>query len=248
MLVNTGSGNDYILVNPSVKIPVSIDGGSGDDVIIVHGVGPVTIRGGSGNDYIETDSPNIVLVDGGDGIDIIHHNGTTPGVIRGGSGDDTITSDSSTDTIYGDAGDDIITVHGNDTIYLGTGNDVVRIGPDAFGSTIYGNDDAGDRDFLVFSATEGSDIVRVERGSGAKQINITTNGKTLTTYGVEDANLSLGLGSDTITITDLIGGGMTSLTVSFGKRVTVNGTKIDKVDMGDIGLTYQGSGTPSSPT
>ena len=47
-----GPGNDTIVIDPKIRIPVKILGGDGDDVII-GGSGPTILLGGPGNDLLE---------------------------------------------------------------------------------------------------------------------------------------------------------------------------------------------------
>jgi LysM repeat protein len=76
--IRTNGGNDNVSVDPNVQIPVTIEGGDGND----------TIQGGAGLDHI----------DGGAGDD----------VIRGGKGNDTIETGSGNDTVRGEGGDDTV--------------------------------------------------------------------------------------------------------------------------------------------
>ncbi len=88
---NFGTGNDYVLVNDSVKLPVYLDGGSGDDVIIYRGSNPSsTLNGGSGADYIEASGPAAVAIDAGTGDDVVNHTGAGTATILGNDGNDVI--------------------------------------------------------------------------------------------------------------------------------------------------------------
>lgn len=92
----TGAGNDTVVVDSDVKADITVDGGSGNDVIIggggddhlIGGKGKDTIDGGDGNDYIS----------GGDG----HDN------IKGGRGNDVILGGKGFDLIEGGTGFDVI--------------------------------------------------------------------------------------------------------------------------------------------
>ena len=237
--INSGSGNDYIYIKDNVKLPVFIDGGSGEDVILCYSQGPVTIRGGEGNDYIEYNGANVVYVDGGAGDDIINYKGTTPTIIHGGDGNDTITAGPGSDVIYGEGGDDIISpAGGTDRIYTGTGNDVVRLGFESLGSTIYADNGVGETDFVVMMATDKNDTITMQRGGGTRQIDVIGNGKSLTTFGVENISIDAGAGADNVTIYDLADSGISSISVSMGLRSTVNGTRVEMIDVdGDPATT-----------
>ena len=118
--IDGGKGNDTIILS-GITSDMYIDGGAGDDIIRLDGVGAggalstgnAQIRGGTGKDTIY----------GGSGADdIFGENGDD--TIYGGAGNDVIEGGVGDDVIYGDAGND--TIHGNegnDLIYGGAGND-----------------------------------------------------------------------------------------------------------------------------
>jgi hypothetical protein len=115
--INTGSGNDYIYIDPGIDIPANIHSGNGNDVI----------RGGAGNDTIIS----------GDGNDFIFGKGGN-NIIEAGSGRDTVQGDVGNDTLMvgngndsvvsGGGVDSITTGNGNSTILAGWGHDYVTIG------------------------------------------------------------------------------------------------------------------------
>ena len=84
--VNALGGNDRVDA-ANIDLPMTIDGGDGDDVIL-GGAGHESIFGGSGNDTIF----------GGKGDDVIH----------GGDGNDYISGGAGRNALYGDAGNDQI--------------------------------------------------------------------------------------------------------------------------------------------
>lgn len=91
----TGDGDDRVIVDANVKADITVDGGSGDDVIIGGG-GDDNLRGGSGNDVIAGRGGND-RISGGIGNDIID-GGAGFDDIDGGKGldrikDDVITTD-----------------------------------------------------------------------------------------------------------------------------------------------------------
>jgi hypothetical protein len=95
-LVNAEAGDDQIRVSPSVSIPITLRGGSGDD-ILVGGSGPDSLSGGAGRDKLVGRSGNDALFGGsaedrlfgGPGNDILH----------GGPGNDHLAGGSGTNVI-----------------------------------------------------------------------------------------------------------------------------------------------------
>ncbi len=211
------SGDDQLTLQPSVTIPLTADGGSGND----------TLTGGSGDDEItgERDSD---VVTGGDGNDTLFgFNGSD--WLDGGDGDDVLDGYRNADTIIGGPGNDtILAGSGQDLVDAGAGDDFINSGPTdptdtqtklseedtVFGrggdDTIFtgkaddsvvagsGNDsiDGGDGWDTVFGE-EGEDTIRLAEQAGGGQDNdfITL------AHSDEDrtAVVTGGLGDDTIT-------------------------------------------------
>jgi Ca2+-binding RTX toxin-like protein len=110
-----GAGNDKFTVGPSVKVPVTGTGGTGNDRL-QGGSGDDTIAGGVGNDRLH----------GGNGSDTVR-GGQGRDREDGGKGNDTLTGDQSHDVLNGGAGRDLIRGGpGHDTIHGGPGRDVEK--------------------------------------------------------------------------------------------------------------------------
>jgi Ca2+-binding RTX toxin-like protein len=163
-----GLGNDSLhVVNNGIGIK-SLDGGVGDDVLIVEGVGTATLTGGDGSDSLNGGDGNDQLdggagadtLAGGDGYDIAGYWGATAGVSidltkasstwTGDAQGDAFTSIEAifltnfADTFRGDANaNTVFGGSGNDQIFGGGGNDSL-IGED-------GND--------TIQGGEGNDVV-----------------------------------------------------------------------------------------
>ncbi len=125
--VNGGEGNDQIIVadrgeTGDVVGSALLEGGSGNDTITVTGLAPnVTIKGDSGEDTLSAGMSS-VTIDGGDGSD----------TITGTLEDDTLIGGGGSDSIKGFAGpDDIDGGDGNDDIDGGSGNDNIDGGDGA---------------------------------------------------------------------------------------------------------------------
>lgn len=94
--VRTRGGSDIVITTPNVTHLMTIDGGSGNDLLI----------GGGGRNVIH----------GGLGHDVIH----------GGGGDDLLFGDDGNDDIFGGSGNDVLVGgNGNDILDGGTGRDVL---------------------------------------------------------------------------------------------------------------------------
>jgi Ca2+-binding RTX toxin-like protein len=81
--VNTGAGNDTVILGRTVPVPATIRGGEGDDVLI-GGAGNDKLIGGPGNDELNGRGGNDLLV-GGPGNDSLI-GGPGDDVLRGGPG------------------------------------------------------------------------------------------------------------------------------------------------------------------
>lgn len=93
-----GNGDDTILADASVTIPLLINGGSGNDSIV----------GGSGNDTIDGGGNNDTI-DGGAGADLL----------EGGDGNDRLVGNTQNDTMFGQAGNDTMVGNGGLDIFDG---------------------------------------------------------------------------------------------------------------------------------
>ncbi len=94
--VNSGSGDDTVVVAKGVPVPVTMRGGSGNDTL-VGGDGPDKLVGGAGDDRLSGRGGND-LIFGGDGADLIV-GGTGKDILRGGLGEDRFVGSSSDDNI-----------------------------------------------------------------------------------------------------------------------------------------------------
>ena len=83
--VNSGSGDDTVVVAKGVPVPVTMRGGSGNDTL-VGGEGPDKLIGGNGDDRLSGRGGDD-LIFGGDGADLII-GGLGKDMLRGGLGED----------------------------------------------------------------------------------------------------------------------------------------------------------------
>jgi hypothetical protein len=140
-----GDGNDHATVAGNIELPLTIDGGAGDDhlnggrgpVVLIGGAGNDKLFGSSSSDEIYGDDGNDVifgrggadLLDAGAGNDIVHGSWGNE-TILGGDGNDVLFGDGGNDAINAGAGDDLVFGgRGDDKIWGGDGNDLLAGGP-----------------------------------------------------------------------------------------------------------------------
>ena len=110
--VEAGGGRDNVAVLGNVGKPLTINGGTGNDVLS-GGSGAETIHGGAGHDVIRafatggTFNAGDVLKTGTWTTTIIGDTDDVGSLLAGGRGDDTIVGSPGHDTIRGDAGRDV---------------------------------------------------------------------------------------------------------------------------------------------
>ena len=122
--VRVRGGHDIVLTTSNVTQTMTIDGGSGND-LLTGGGGRNVIFGGLGNDFLYGDGGDDVLF-GGAGNDLL----------SGGSGDDVLVGGDGDDFLLGGTGRDlIIGSQDNDFLLGGNGEDIL-IG----GYTVHDND------------------------------------------------------------------------------------------------------------
>jgi Ca2+-binding RTX toxin-like protein len=108
--IRTRGGHDKVIVSHSVNIDTTIDGGSGNDVLL-GGSGDDLIIGGAGDDLMAGQAGNDMLL-AGDGRDDLF----------GGSGDDVLVAGDADDLLYGGSGRDLL-IGGQDNDWLDGGSD-----------------------------------------------------------------------------------------------------------------------------
>ena len=114
--IRTGGGNDVVLVSTDVTVPVTIDGGAGND-LLAGGGGRSVLIGGEGNDLLYGAGGDDVLL-GGVGNDLLFGGGGND-VLSGGDGVDIIDGSSGRDVVIGGLGSDVLLGSAGDDILVG---------------------------------------------------------------------------------------------------------------------------------
>lgn len=206
LIFMTGSGNDAIIADSSVKYDLHIIAGNGNN----------TIQTGSGNDLISVGNGNNRIIAGKGNDMIIAGNGNN--TIDSGSGNDIITAGKGNNTIYSgktdgassvpDKGNDIINAgkggntvtagNGTNVINLGNGSDSVTVGNGKnFINTAGGNDtvNAGRGNDLI-TTSNGNDTINAGHGNN---IIFAAGGDNRISAGAGDNKITTGSGNDSIT-------------------------------------------------
>ena len=161
------TGADTIEVHENVTVDLTIDGGTGND-IIVSGSGNDTITGGIGNDYIDGGEGDDVL-EGGSGRDTIYGLGGND-TIRGGRQNDYIDGGSGNDKLYGEEGDDAVSGGLGDDFLTGNAGDdslIAGVGDDRVSDSVTTDDND-----KVFA--EDTDFVRVDSNATIEHVDLST--------------------------------------------------------------------------
>jgi Ca2+-binding RTX toxin-like protein len=163
--VSLGDGDDSADVWDDLGVPVSVDGGAGDDKLYGAG-GAQTLSGGPGNDDIKGQDGDDTL-DGGDGNDKVD-GGAGSDHVSGGAGNDTLVGDgfkaSSPDVIDGGPGVDLVADDWSDSAHSAGGPANVTL------------DDGANDGF----AGEGDDV------RGVEKVYVYNQGTTIGTEGDDD--------------------------------------------------------------
>ena len=156
VVVNGEHGNDCILADDTVTVPLEAKGGAGDDMIS-GGVGNDTIYGGANalQNVYESGSDTVTGRDGNDKLCSPKYGRAS---INAGAGHDTVTGGSGDDSIDAGEGNDRVDAGmGYDNVHGRGGSDFIMGGWEA--DTIYGE---GENDTI--NGGDGND--RIEAGAG----------------------------------------------------------------------------------
>ncbi|HSF97125.1 MAG TPA: calcium-binding protein, partial [Ornithinibacter sp.] len=233
IVANFGDGVDSVVIKDTVLVPVTINGGTGDDVITYEGgnagtgtgtSAAVKLRGGGDNDFVSASGAANVLIEGGTGNDVLVHEGTGTAVINGGDDDDLLVGSSLTDQLFGEAGNDQLEGVAS-RFDGGAGNDLLTVTIDRAdypAVTLVG--DTG-TDTLRLTLASTPDTLTISRQS-AGALTLALNNTNRTASGFENVFVDGRAGADTVVVSDLgTDSGLSELTIDLGRRVTTSGTR-----------------------
>ena len=261
--VNTLAGSDTITVNDMsatdvVEVNVNLGGTlggtngdgaadivianatGGNDIVDVFGAGTsVSVLGLAARiNVTNAEAANDALViQGGAGDDGITATTLPADVVKltldGGAGDDTLLGSQGADTLIGGEGDDFIFGdNGNDTAFMGSGNDVFQWDPGDGNDVVEGQDGA---DQLLFFGANISENISIAANGSRVLFTRDIGGVTMDLNSVEQIEYRALGGADNITIGDLTGTGVTSVSLDLrspngggdgaADTITVNATQ-----------------------
>jgi Ca2+-binding RTX toxin-like protein len=226
--VNTLTGNDRISSTPLGGVPmlVNVDGGAdtdaytangtnGDDTFSVTANGTAAFVSGDGLTGVNVVTEDVVL-NGFGGDDQTSGLGNLAAITRltvhGGDGADIVLGGNGPDSLFGGDGNDVVDGNqGDDLAFLGTGNDTFNWDPGDGSDTVEGQD--------------GTDTLRFNGANINEKIDVSANGQRLRftrdvasifmdTDGVEKVRFNALGGTDLVTVHDLTGTDVGTVTVN----------------------------------
>jgi Ca2+-binding RTX toxin-like protein len=223
----SGSGNSFTVAGLSANVSVQGSEGANDQLV-------VNARGGNDTVSAEGLSTGVVNL-----------------TIDGGAGNDTITGSNGADRLVGGDGNDLIEGgRGNDEMFGGAGNDVFTWDPGDGSDVIDGQ---GGHDTLQFEGANVSENFDLSANGSRFLLFRNVGNVTMDVNGVEQVNLDVLGGADTVTVNDLSGTDVTDVNIDLAgssgtgdgqaDTVIVNGTAAaDNIKVSGSGTTVNVTG------
>jgi len=196
---------------------VTANGSNGNDAVTINGdTSAVTTNGLATTVVIQHQDPTDLLsVNAGDGNDAISAADLAAQAIAlsldGGAGDDTIAGGKGVETILGRDGNDNVDGNGGDDFAaLGAGDDTFVWDPGDGSDTIEGEAGA---DTMLFNGANGAEQVELSANGNRLKFFRTQANITMDTAGVERVDFNALGGADLVTVNDLSGTDVSSVTV-----------------------------------
>jgi RTX calcium-binding nonapeptide repeat (4 copies) len=182
------------------ELQVDVDAdGSADEAFNINTFAAIVVDAGRGNDVVELDTGNGAFTT------------ARPTIVAGGRGDDILLGGSGDELFFGGRGNDFVDGNGGaDTAFLGGGNDNFTWDPGDGSDTVEGGfgfdthvfNGAGGNE--TFAATANGRHVRFDRSPGGIVMDLNN---------IEALDVNALGGTDSVTINDLAGTGLTDVTV-----------------------------------
>lgn len=266
------AGNDRMIWNPGEGTDLN-EGGDGIDTVEVNGGNGIenfTVTPNGTRVRFDRVSPapfaldigtteNLVVnMNGGDDV-FTGNNGLASLIaitVDGGTGNDTITGGDGNDTLLGgDGNDTLIGGRGADHLIGGAGNDTFVWNPGDGSDVIEGQ---GDADTLQFNGSNANEKIDASANGSRLRLSRDVGNVTMDVNGVEQVNVVALGGTDTLTVNDLSGTGVTGVNIDLASTprsfvgdtqadtVIVNGTnRADAVQIAGSGTSYAVLGLPA---
>ena len=173
--------------------------GTADETFDMNSFASIVVNAGRGDDVVRLDTANGAFTT------------ARPTIVRGGSGDDTLLGGSGNELFFGGRGNDFIDGNGGaDTAFLGRGNDTFVWDPGDGSDTVEGGRGF---DTHVFNGSDGSETFVAKANGGRVRFTRNLGNIVMDLDGVEALELNALGGTDSTTIDDLAGTGLTDVTV-----------------------------------
>lgn len=182
------------------QLQVDIDAdGSADDTFGINSFASIFVDAGRGNDVVRLDTADGAFTT------------ARPTTVAGGRGDDTLLGGSGNELFLGGDGNDFVDGNGGaDTAFLGGGNDTFVWDPGDGSDTVDGGPGV---DTHVFNGSGGNEILAATADGHRVRFTRNLGGIVMDLVDIEALDVNALDGTDSVTIDDLAGTGLTDVSV-----------------------------------
>jgi hypothetical protein len=181
-----------------LELDVDADG-SADDTFDTNRFASIVVDAGRGNDFVQLDTANGAFTT------------ARPTIVEGGVGDDILLGGSGNELFFGGRGNDFVDGNGGaDTAFLGSGSDTFVWDPGDGNDTVEGGSGF---DTHVFNGAGGNEIFAATAVGQRVRFTRSTGGIVMDLNDIEALDVNALGGTDSVTINDLAGTGLTDVTV-----------------------------------
>jgi RTX calcium-binding nonapeptide repeat (4 copies) len=193
-----------------LELDVDADG-SADDTFDTSRFASIVVDAGRGNDFVQLDTANGAFTT------------ARPTIVEGGVGDDILLGGSGNELFFGGRGNDFVDGNGGaDTAFLGNGNDTFVWDPGDGNDTVEGGSGF---DTHVFNGAGGNEIFAATPNGRRVRFTRNTGNIVMDLNDIEALDVNTLGGTDSVTINDLAGTGLTDVTVDLASLI--RGTTAD---------------------